>query len=107
MTSENKIRVVYKAPGAEAEVREIPNTLKAFREAVGGFIHTVTIVSGSSDAVVIRNEQGRWLGLPYNCKLCGVEFVGPILVVGLDRDEFTSLSKTAAEFWMGALNRGM
>jgi len=31
MTNKNNIRVVYKAPGAAAEVREVPNTLKAFQ----------------------------------------------------------------------------
>ncbi len=43
MTNENNIRVVYKAPGAAAEVREVPNTLAAFQEAVGGYIETVTL----------------------------------------------------------------
>ena len=102
MTNKNNIRVVYKAPGAVAEVREVPNTLKAFQEAVGGFIETVTM----EDAVVICNEDGRWMGLAHNCKLCGVEFVGPILIVGVEECEFASLDEDAAEYWMGVIKRG-
>ena len=33
---EKKIRIIYKEPGKAAEVREIPNTLEAPQEAVGG-----------------------------------------------------------------------
>ena len=33
---EEKIRVIFKEPGKPAEVREIPNTLEALQEAVGG-----------------------------------------------------------------------
>lgn len=102
MTNENNIRVIYKAPGAAAEVREVPNTLEAFREAVGGFIETVTM----EDAVVICNGDGRWMGLAHNCKLCGVEFVGPILIAGVGDCEFASLDEDAAEYWMGVIKRG-
>lgn len=107
MTNENNIRVIYKAPGAAAEVREVPNTLKAFQEAVGGFIETVTMGAAIMEAaVVICNEDGRWMGLAHNCKLCGVEFVGPILIAGVGDCEFASLDEDAAEYWMGVIKRG-
>ena len=31
------------------------------------------------------------MGLPYNCNLLGMSFVGPILIVGVDGEEFASL----------------
>lgn len=31
------------------------------------------------------------MGLPYNCNLLGVTFVGPILIVGIDGEEFAGL----------------
>jgi hypothetical protein len=60
---------------------------------VGGYIETVSF---ASDACIICNEEGRLLNLPFNCKLLGKEFVGPILIVGVDGDEFTDLYKPEA-----------
>lgn len=79
------MKAIRKKPGCEPEIIEVENTLKALQQEVGGYIETVTI---ASDAVVICNEEGVLLGMPYNCRFVGVDFVGPILVVGRDRDEF-------------------
>lgn len=62
---------------------------------VGGYIETVTI---ASDAVVICNEEGVLLGMPYNCRFFDVDFVGTILVVGCDRDKFCDVPE--ADFLM-------
>ena len=37
-------------------------------------------------------------GLPYNCTVAGVDFVGPVLAVGVDGCEMCSLSDEAAGF---------
>ena len=79
---------IYKAPGCAPEVIDIPNTLEALQEKVGGYIETVTF---ATDACIICNEEGRLMGLPYNCDLLGVTFVGPILIVGIDGEEFAGL----------------
>lgn len=71
------------------------NTLKALQAEVSGYIETVTI---ASDAVVICNEEGVPLGMPYNCRFFGVDFVGPILVVGRNKDEFCDVPE--ADFLM-------
>ena len=93
------MKVIYKAPGCAPEPRDIHNTLEELQAAVGGYIETVTF---ASDAVVICNEEGRLQGLPHNCTFLGVGFVGPILIVGRDDDEFTDLSPDA----MGLLMKG-
>lgn len=82
------MQVIYKAPGAPAEVRDIPNELSALQEAVGGYIETVSF---AQDAVVICNEEGRLMGLPHNMRFVGVDFVGPILIAGVDGEEFTDV----------------
>lgn len=79
------MKAIRKKPGAQPEIIEVDNTLKALQAEVGGYIETVTI---ASDAVVICNEEGVLLGMPYNCRLFGVDFVGPIPVVGCNKDEF-------------------
>ena len=94
------MKVVYKAPGAAPEIRDIPNTLKELQETVGGYIETVTI---ATDAVIICNEEGRIRGLPHNCRFCGIDLCGPILIAGYSGDEFTSLSAETT----GLLMRGL
>lgn len=77
---------IYKAPGKAPEIIDIPNTLEALQEKVGGYIETLKF---AEDACVVCNEEGRIRGLPDNCWLLGVHFCGPILVVGVDGEEFT------------------
>lgn len=79
------MKAIRKKPGAQPEIIEVENTLKALQTEVEGYIETVTI---SSDAVVICNEEGMLCGLPFNCWFFDMPFVGTILVVGRDRDEF-------------------
>lgn len=81
------MRVIVKRPeDAVGSVQDIPNTLKALQELVGGYIKQVTVCT---DLAVVCNEEGRLLGLPHNCNLLGVDFVGTVVVVGVDGDEFT------------------
>ena len=82
------MKAIRKKPGCEPEIIEVDNTLKALQAEVGGYIETVTI---ASDAVIICNEEGRLCGLPYNCRFVGVDFVGTILVVGRNKDEFCAV----------------
>lgn len=93
------MKAIRKKPGCEPEIIEVENTLKALQQEVGGYIETVTI---ASDAVVICNEEGvplgMPLGMPYNCRFFGVDFVGPILVVGRNKDEFCDVPE--ADFLM-------
>ena len=83
------MKVIYKAPGCKPEIRDIPNELEELQAAVGGYIEVHTF---ATDCCVICNEEGRLMGLPHNFCFLGVMFVGPILIVGIDGDEFTDLS---------------
>lgn len=79
------MKAIRKKPGCAPEIIEIENTLAALQQEVGGYIETVTI---ASDAVVICNEEGRILGLPDNGRMCGVDVVGTVLIVGVNGSEF-------------------
>lgn len=83
-----KINVYVKEPGKEPEKRTIPNTLEALQEIVGGYIETFRV---ASDLTIICNEEGRLLGLPYNCTVCGEAFVGTLIIAGVDGDEFCDI----------------
>lgn len=82
------ISALIKRPGELPRHVNVSNSLEALQKNVEGYIETVTI---SDDLVVICNEEGRLRGLPYNCTICGFDFVGPILMVGRDGDEFADL----------------
>lgn len=86
---EAQILICVKYPGEEPRVEPLfDNTLKAFQEAVGGYIEAVTLCT---DLVLICNEEGRIRGLPYNTTICGCQFYGPVLAVGTKGVEFSSL----------------
>ena len=67
---------------------------------MGGYIETVTL---ATDLIIICNEEGRLLDLPFNIELCGVGFVGTILAVGAKGDEFASLKASCVPFVMKSL----
>ena len=90
---ENQILVVIKEPGEAPRVETLfDNDLKAFQEAVGGYIETVTI---ATDLVIICNEEGRLKGLPHNTTVFGVDFCGTIIAAGVKGEEFASLPARA------------
>ena len=87
------MQVVRKDPGKPPVITQVKNTLEALQQAVGGPIATVTI---ALDAVIICNEEGWLRDLPFNFRFYGINFVGTILVVGVDGEEFFSLSDEGA-----------
>lgn len=92
-----RIHILRKDPGEPARMVEIENTLEELQAQVGGYIEAVTF---ATDAAVICNEEGRLLGLPDNCTIFGVGFVGTVLLVGVDGEDFASLPGLP-----GAINR--
>ena len=81
-----------KLEGRKHEKIDIENTLEALQEAVGGYIETVRL--RVDNAVMIVNEEGLLLGMPYNATasaLAGQPIVGTAVVVGVNGDEFTDI----------------
>lgn len=86
-----------KLEGRTHEVIEIENTLEALQTAVGGYIETVRLRVGN--AVMIVNEEGLLLGLPYNTAasgFAGQPIVGTAIIVGVNGDEFTDIPDVIA-----------
>ena len=82
---EYAMKAIRKKPGCAPEIIEVENTLKALQAEVGGYIEAVTLPYG---AALICNEEGRILGLPDNGRVCGVDAVGTVLIVGTKGEEF-------------------
>lgn len=83
-----KISALVKDPGRVPRHVWISNNLEALQKDVEGYIETVTL---ATDLVVICNEEGRLMGLEPNCNICGYDFVGTIIMVGTDGEDFTDL----------------
>ena len=86
-----------KLEGKAHEVIEIENTLEALQKVVGGYIETVRLRVGN--AVMIVNEEGLLLGLPYNTLasgFAGQPIVGTALIVGVNGEEFTDIPDVIA-----------
>lgn len=59
------MRAIVVEPMKMPRVEEIGNTLQELQQAVGGSIEVVPAELGD-DALVICNEEGKIMGLPYN-----------------------------------------
>ena len=84
------MQVIRINPGCKPELTELPNTLRAYQQAVGGHIEAHTIARSDLPAlVVILNEDGRLMGLPANGRLYlghlwGQTLMGPVVIVRAD-----------------------
>lgn len=79
------IKVLIKRPGEKAFEIKINNSLAVLQDSVGGFVESVTV---AEDMAVLCDEDGRIKGKPYNCCVMGVDFVGAIIIAGVDGEEF-------------------
>lgn len=95
MKKSDKIKVIVKPPRRIAHFEWIDNTLEALQKIVGGYIEVVTL---APDLALICNEEGRIYGLPLNCNICGVTFVGTIIAVGVNGEEFEDVPISVNEF---------
>lgn len=90
------MRVIRKEPGKFPEVVEIPNTLEGVQKAVGGYIEVFQVTTG---LVILCDEEGKLKGEEYNCTLLGEDFVGTILLVGLDGPEFCDVDPRVTDLF--------
>lgn len=63
------------------------NDLHALQELVGG--GNIDAVTLAMDTCLLCNEEGVLKGLEPNCVYMGKPILGPILLVGVDGEEFT------------------
>lgn len=94
---EELIQVIAVKPYSAPAPLRIENTLQAFQDFVGGYIETITI---ADDLCIVCNEDGRLMNLPPNCTICGVAFVGNIMIVKTDGAEFTDMTDEEAESFL-------
>ena len=97
----NRLKVLVVEPMKPCEVREIPDSLKAMQEIVGG--HIEFSAPFPDPAAIICNEQGKNLGLPYNRPLCGLDGIpydilcGTFFVARVEGEKLVSLTDQQIE----------
>jgi len=89
------IRVIIKEPGKAPREVTIRNDLKTLQELVGGRIEYYAV---RADFGIICNEEGHLLHLPYNCACYGSGFVGTIIAVGAEGEDFADCPISVEEF---------
>ena len=62
------------------------NDLRTLQELVNGNIEVVTL---TNDCVLICNEEGVINNMRFNCNYMGMDLFGPILLAGVDGEDFT------------------
>ena len=72
---------------------DIENTLEALQKAVGGYIETSWV---NDETVIICDEEGRIKNKPKN-DFGGYDFVGDLLIVGIDGENFGDVSHSLIE----------
>lgn len=88
------LRVLVVEPERTPYVKEIPHTLEALQQEVGGLIE---VIYPYTDLVgLVCNEEGKLLGLPLNRALFDKDemfdiICGTFLVTGLGAEDLTSL----------------
>lgn len=70
------------------------NELRPLQQEVGGYLESVTL---AEDVCVLCDEEGRLKGKPYNTTVCGVSFVGTVLIVGVAGEELADLTEKQEE----------
>ena len=99
---EKTLSVLKIAPGQYPQQVEIDNDLKALQEAVGGFIGA-SYPFADDPIAIVYNDDGKLMGLPLNRALRDEDgqmydaVAGTFLVVGLDEEDFASLTPELAQ----------
>ena len=100
--NENTLSVLKIAPGQYPQQVEIDNDLKALQEAVCGFIGA-SYPFADDPIAIVYNDDGKLMGLPLNRALRDEDgqmydaVAGTFLVVGLDEEDFASLTPELAQ----------
>ena len=94
---EEKIKVLALLPMELSKEIELDNTLEAMQKFVDGNIECLTFYDSGSEVILVRNDEGKLLGLPLNRPLWdGADVLaGPGFLAGCDNEgNLTSLQTT-------------
>ena len=90
------MKVLYKEPNLDPEVKEIESGLKSLQELVKGYIECVRV----GDFLLIVNEEGKLKGMMPNLYVEAINdlLCGPIVFVKSEGADITGLEDDEIEF---------
>ena len=83
------MKIILFEVGKEPVVKEIENELQPMKEIVGGYIETFTQRDG---LIIVCNEEGKLIGLPYNRTMFGEPIVGNFFMCRSQDCEFSDIT---------------
>lgn len=96
-----RLKCFLKRPDTDWYATNCSTSLGNLQRIVGGNIETVTFPE--LGVVVICNEEGRLLGLPYCCTIEDVDFCGPVAVFHPDGENLADVQYKLKE-WRELIN---
>ncbi len=92
------IKVVIVEPNKKPRVALVKNKLSDLQAIVGGYIETIL---ARSDIILVCNEEGKLMELPYNRTVYGEPIVGTFFLTASNYDgEFISLTDEQIKWCM-------
>ena len=87
-TATDLIWVIVKNPDEKwGHTQHVSNDLKVFQWLVGGHIEIIgTDIPG---LLMLVNEEGKLLNMKWNIQIPGDIITGPLVLVGMDEEDFT------------------
>lgn len=83
------MKIILYNVGEDPIVKEIENELQPMKQIVGGWIETFTQPDG---IILICNEEGKLIGLPYNRTMFGEPIVGNFFLCRCSGEEFADIT---------------
>lgn len=96
------MKIVVCQPGKAAYVKEIDGSLRSMQEVVGGYIETVGGLIDNAPVVLVCNEEGTLMVLPF-CREFDIgeekhaKFVGTLFFCMEDGDELVGIEDEAMQ----------
>lgn len=84
------MKVIVKNPGQAPVLKDIPNTLEALQQAVGGCIEM--FASMIDHVCMVVNDEGKLQGLTPNFRYYGDCIVGACIFAAVQGEDLTNLS---------------
>ena len=92
----NKIRAIIKRPDETfGHVTHISDSLENLQRIVDGHIQMIPM---GETMAIICNDDGKLIGLPYNCRYGIDTFVGTIIAVGIKGEEMADCPLTMSQW---------
>ena len=84
------MRAWKKDPGKKWREVEVENTLESLQAEVQGRIEPVYL---TDELCLICNEEGALRHMPYNCTIKRVDFLGQLLIVSVEGEDFAGVDE--------------